>query len=302
MLREHPLDAVLVAGDVNSTMAAALAAAKLGVGVIHLEAGLRSGDWTMPEEINRTVTDRIADLLLCPTDGRARTTCSRRESPADRIDVVGNTMIDSLYRLLPAARSGDPVGRLGLEPGELRARDAASPGARRRRAAARARRSTSLGASSPSGCRSSCRCTRARGRGSTRADVALPRQLLALDPLRLSRLHRARGGAPGSSITDSGGVQEETTALGVPCLTYRTTTERPITVERGHQPACRSGSRPRCGEWALRAIAGPRPQTHSRDPAVGWAAGERAARSVASFLGRIRLGCAARCPWTGELK
>jgi len=96
---------VLVAGDVNSTLAAALAAAKLGVPVIHLEAGLRSGDWTMPEEINRVLCDRLSDLLLCPTPDAVETLCGEGIERA-RAVLVGNTMIDTLFLLADRERAG----------------------------------------------------------------------------------------------------------------------------------------------------------------------------------------------------
>ena len=105
----------MVAGDVNSTMAAALAASKTGTPVAHLESGLRSRDWTMPEEVNRTVTDRISDLLLCPSQDAVDNLVREGVSP-DLIALVGNTMIDSLTRLLPSARQTGAVALHGLEP------------------------------------------------------------------------------------------------------------------------------------------------------------------------------------------
>ena len=118
VLYEHPdLRAVLVAGDVNSTMAAAIAAAKLGLRVIHVESGLRSGDWEMPEEVNRVVTDRVSDLLLCHSS-EAVQNLSREGVSSERVRLVGNTMIDSLFKLLPMARRTGAVARLGLTRGE----------------------------------------------------------------------------------------------------------------------------------------------------------------------------------------
>ena len=107
-------DIVLVYGDVNSTVAAALVATKLGIRVGHVEAGLRSGDWSMPEEINRVVTDRLSDLLLVPSRD-AIDNLVREGVPRERIHFVGNVMIDSLVSALPAAAASDVIGRHALE-------------------------------------------------------------------------------------------------------------------------------------------------------------------------------------------
>ena len=279
VLVEHRFDAVLVAGDVNSTMAAALAAVKLGVGVIHLEAGLRSGDWTMPEEINRTVTDRIADLLLCP-GADARHNLLVEGVPDERIDVVGNTMIDSLHRLLPAARAGDPVSRLGLEAGAYvlvtlhrpaLVDDARLLAATLDSLAGLAERLPVILPLHPR--------TRARLEA---GNVRLPRNIVALDPLPYLDFIALEADAR-LVITDSGGVQEETTAMGVPCLTYRTTTERPITVEQGTNRVV--GLDPEAlSESALRSIASPLPERPPEIPLWDGMAGGRAARSIASLL------------------
>src|SRR6266581_1678181 len=109
-------DVVLLYGDVNSPVAAALVAAKLGLGVGHVEAGLRSGDWSMPEEINRVVTDRLSDLLFIPSCD-ALENLRREGSREDRIHFVGNVMIDSLIWALPAARHLDEPRRRGVSPG-----------------------------------------------------------------------------------------------------------------------------------------------------------------------------------------
>jgi UDP-N-acetylglucosamine 2-epimerase (non-hydrolysing) len=228
-LRERPADAILVAGDVNSTMAAALAATKLGVPVVHLEAGLRSGDWTMPEEVNRVVTDRVADLLVCPSED-ARANLEREGIEPDRIAVVGNTMIDSLKRLLPAALAGSPRAALGLEPGRyalvtlhrpatvddreqlLPLLDVLGDVARE------------LPVVLPLHPRTRARLAEFGG--------AVPDGVLALDALGYLEFIALEAEAR-LVITDSGGVQEEASVLGVPCLTFRTTTERPITITLG---------------------------------------------------------------------
>jgi UDP-N-acetylglucosamine 2-epimerase (non-hydrolysing) len=229
LLLEHRPDALIVAGDVNSTVAAALAAAKLGVPVVHLEAGLRSGDWSMPEEINRVVTDRISDLLLCHCDD-ALENLAAEGVPADRMRLVGNTMIDSLFRLLPAARDRDVLARHGLEAGRYVLVTLHRPALvdEPERLAAVLRVLGGLGESMPVVFPLHPR-TRAR---LAAEDAAGLERLVAVEPLEyldfiaLESLARL-------VVTDSGGVQEETSALGVPCLTYRDNTERPVTTELG---------------------------------------------------------------------
>jgi UDP-N-acetylglucosamine 2-epimerase (non-hydrolysing) len=281
VLLEHRFDAVLVAGDVNSTMAAALAAAKLGVAVIHLEAGLRSRDWTMPEEVNRVVTDRVADLLLCPTDD-ARHNLLLEGVPDERIEEVGNTMIDSLLRLLPVARRRDALTRFGLAAREYVlvtlhrpavVDDAALLAATLTVLADLAHRLPVVLPIHPR--------TRARLR---EAGTPLPQELLALEPLDYLDFIALEADA-GLVITDSGGVQEETTALAVRCLTFRTTTERPITVERGTNELV--GVAPTAlRDAALRALQEPRP---GKPEIALWdgKAGPRAAGSIARFLRRL---------------
>ncbi len=114
-LMANPTDAIVVAGDVNSTMAASLAAAKLGVPIVHVESGLRSRDWTMPEEINRVVTDRISDLLLC-TSADAVENLAAEGIAGPGVALVGNTMIDSLWSLVDEADAHSPLESMGLEP------------------------------------------------------------------------------------------------------------------------------------------------------------------------------------------
>jgi UDP-N-acetylglucosamine 2-epimerase (non-hydrolysing) len=228
LLEDRP-DAVLVAGDVNSTMAAAIAAAKVGVPVIHLESGLRSGDWSMPEEVNRAITDRISDLLLCPSQD-AVANLRGEGIPAHRIAAVGNTMIDSLVRLLDEAKAGQAALRYGVVPGEFALVTLHRP--------ALVDNPELLG-----------KTLRVLGELAGIMPVLLP-----VHPRTRSRLDGASVDGPAGLrlvepmgylefialeadarlvVTDSGGVQEETTILGVPCLTYRTTTERPITISNG---------------------------------------------------------------------
>src|SRR5581483_704244 len=114
-LQKHRPDALIAGGDVNSTMAAALAAVKLGVPIVHVESGLRSRDWTMPEEVNRVVTDRISDLLLC-TSSDAVENLTAEGIEGDSVSLVGNTIIDSFRRLADAADANATLEALGLEP------------------------------------------------------------------------------------------------------------------------------------------------------------------------------------------
>lgn len=221
--------AVLVPGDVNSTLAAALAAAKLHIPVIHLESGLRSGDWTMPEEVNRVLTDRLSDLLLCPSEDAVEN-LAREGIAADRIAVVGNTMIDSLLRLLDPARDTHVRERLGLtERGYVlvtlhRPALVDDPTLLTRTLAILDDIGRELPVVLPLHPRTRSRL-RENGRDRSKG-------LRLLDPLSYLEFIALEADAR-LVITDSGGVQEETSVLGVPCVTYRTTTERPITIELG---------------------------------------------------------------------
>jgi len=226
-------DLVLVAGDVNSTLACALAAAKRTIPVGHVESGLRSRDRTMPEELNRILTDALSDLLFAPSRDAVEN-LEREGIDPSKIHLVGNSMIDSLRRHLPAARARRAPERFAVERGGYavatihRPSNVDDPTRLARlleslrglagflpvifpvhpRTAARIR---DLGGESASG----------RGRG---LEIIPPMGYLDF----LGLLEAAR-----LVLTDSGGIQEETTALGVPCLTLRDNTERPITILEG---------------------------------------------------------------------
>lgn len=225
--REQP-DWLVVYGDVNSTAAAALVAAKAGVRIAHVEAGLRSYDRRMPEEINRIVTDRLADLLLAPSLDAAQTLRDEGE-PEHEIAFVGNVMIDSLfYALADAKRTGFRESR-GLARGQAvvvtlhRPSNVDEPDRLRAIGAALRQIAESRPVVFPAHPRTAERLAAAR--------VDLGRVCL-LEPIRyLEMLDLVEGAA--AVVTDSGGVQEETTALGVPCFTVRENTERPITVTEG---------------------------------------------------------------------
>jgi len=223
-------DIVLVVGDVNSTLAAALVAAKLGIPVAHVEAGLRSFDWSMPEEVNRVVTDRLSTYLFT-TEPSANDNLRREGVPEERIYFVGNTMIDTLDRHLEAARALNAPARYGVSQREYalatlhRPANVDEPGALAAIAAALSKIAESIPVLFPAHPRTVDSIERF-GLGSAfgRTQVLSPRPYLEF----LALMADAR-----VVLTDSGGVQEETTALGVPCLTLRPNTERPVTVTAG---------------------------------------------------------------------
>jgi UDP-N-acetylglucosamine 2-epimerase (non-hydrolysing) len=285
---------VVVPGDVNSTLAAALVAAKLRVPVAHLEAGLRSFDRAMPEEVNRVVTDHVADLLLTPSPDADQNL--EREGLARRAVLVGNLMIDTLRAHLPRARELGAPRAMGLEPRRYavvtlhRPSNVDDPATLLRILGALGRIARELPVVFPVHPR-----TRARLAGADLAAAAAPLRLVEpqgyLDFLSLTSAARL-------VLTDSGGLQEESTALGVPCLTLRENTERPITVSEGTNEVV--GTDPeRIVSAALRALHDPRPP---RCPAL-WDghAGDRAADAVLEFLaGRRTPGLGPRAPATRE--
>jgi UDP-N-acetylglucosamine 2-epimerase (non-hydrolysing) len=218
---------LVVYGDVNSTMAAALVASKLGIRIAHVEAGLRSRDRTMPEEINRLVTDRLADLLLTPSRDAAAILRSEGE-PDDEIVFVGNVMIDSLFHALSAARATGFRAGLGFNGEPIvvtlhRPSNVDDPARLRAIAAALAEIAEDRPVVFPVHPRTRQRLLD--------GGISVGRTKLLAPIGYLEMLDLVDGAFV--VITDSGGLQEETTALGVPCLTVRENTERPITIEEG---------------------------------------------------------------------
>jgi UDP-N-acetylglucosamine 2-epimerase (non-hydrolysing) len=220
-------DAVIVVGDVNSTLACALVAAKSGVTLGHVEAGLRSGDWSMPEEVNRVVTDRVSDQLFAPSpDAVANLRAEGRGD--DQIHLVGNVMVDSLLANLDRARDRGTLTRLGLTAGEYglvtvhRPANVDDPIVLRRLITALNRVAELCPLVLPAHPRLASRLSEATAGPRLRIIPAAG----YLDFIALQAGARI-------VLTDSGGVQEETTALGVPCLTLRDNTERPITITEG---------------------------------------------------------------------
>jgi len=239
VLDEHRPDAVLVVGDVNSTIACALVAVKKGIPIVHVEAGLRSGDRAMPEEINRILTDQISDVLFT-TEHSALDNLVREGISEDKVVFAGNVMIDTLlYNLADAVPAADTraaaadaseshssAGDYGLLTLH-RPSNVDDPDTLARLVAVLVEISAELPLVFPVHPRTRARLADA---GLDAALAAAPITLLPPQGYRemLGLMREAK-----AVFTDSGGIQEETTALGVPCITLRESTERPITVEAG---------------------------------------------------------------------
>lgn len=246
----HRPDWLIVVGDVNSTVAAALTGTKLGIATVHLEAGLRSRDRTMPEELNRIATDALSDVLWTPS-ADADANLLAEGIPADRITRVGNIMLDSFERARPAIAAAAVPGELGLagtfygvvtlhrpsnvdDPGQL---------ARLVRCLTDVQRRLPL--VFPVHPRTAARLAE------TGLDAALEAAGVRLvAPLSYVRFMSLVMGAA-AIITDSGGIQEETTYLGIPCFTLRENTERPITITEGTNRLATAASLPALLETAL---------------------------------------------------
>ena len=228
LLEEKP-DAVLVVGDVNSTMACALVAKKLGVRVIHVEAGLRSFDREMPEEINRVVTDALSDLLLVTEESGCRNLIAEGV-PRDRVFLVGNLMIDSLRANMNSAKQSDVLSRLSAKAGSYglvtlhRPSNVDDPG----HLAEIVETLSSIAGEIPLYWPVHPR-TRA---GLHEHKIPMHPHIYLTDPLGYFDFLWLMSNSS-AVLTDSGGIQEETTVLGIPCLTLRDNTERPATIEEG---------------------------------------------------------------------
>ncbi|MBW1947748.1 MAG: UDP-N-acetylglucosamine 2-epimerase (non-hydrolyzing) [Deltaproteobacteria bacterium] len=232
LMADRP-DLVVVAGDVNSTAACALAAVKLGIRVAHLEAGLRSFDRTMPEEINRVVTDSIADYLWTPSrDGNEN--LLREGIASEKITMVGNIMIDSLVMMTPAIRAEQERERIGLESGLYGVVTLHRP-------------------SNVDDRGTLYELCKALGRIAEKTPLVFPvhprthnqlerfgllhlladsKGIILTEPMGYKAFMNLVFGCR-FAITDSGGLQEETTYLLIPCVTLRSNTERPVTVTQG---------------------------------------------------------------------
>jgi UDP-N-acetylglucosamine 2-epimerase (non-hydrolysing) len=225
---------VVVVGDVNSTLACALVAAKLrhsiGCRVAHVEAGLRARDWAMPEEVNRVLTDRLSDLLLTPSTDAASNLLQEGIEP-EKIVFVGNVMIDTLLRMLPSARAMDAPSQVGVggQPFALATLHRPSNVDARERLHIIL---NSLGVISRTLPVVLPLHPRTRQRVEEFGLESLLAPIKAVPPLGYTQMLGLQA-ASAVVVTDSGGVQEETTVLGIPCVTLRETTERPVTVTKG---------------------------------------------------------------------
>ncbi len=282
-------DWVVVVGDINSTLACALVVAKLrhqlGCRLAHVEAGLRSGDWSMPEEVNRVLTDRLSDLLLTPSPD-AEPNLLAEGIGRDRIVFAGNVMIDTLNRMLPAARRLNAPGSLGIERPYLvctlhRPSNVDVPEPLRVILSVLAALARDFDVVLPMHPR-----TRERVNAFGLEPMLAP--LKITEPMGYSMMLGLQDGAA-AVITDSGGIQEETTVLGIPCVTVRESTERPVTITEGTN---------RLAPWPLeegtlldtvrRAIAEPRGPAGRVVP-EGWdgRASERIVDALVTFAGGI---------------
>lgn len=231
VVQERKPDAVLVVGDVNSTIACGLVAVKLGVKLIHVEAGLRSFDRTMPEEINRLLTDAISDLMFC-SEAAGVENLRREGVPEERIQLAGNVMIDTLLRNKAVADRSAIVSDLGLTPKRYavltlhRPSNVDDPAVLSRLMAVLDRIAERLPIVFPMHPRTRSKLD---ALGGPRPD---PARWKLIEPQGYLEFLKLMGEAK-LVLTDSGGIQEETTILGVPCVTLRDNTERPVTVEMG---------------------------------------------------------------------
>ena len=262
VLAREEVDAVVVQGDTNSTLAGALAAAKLGIPVGHVEAGLRSFDREMPEEVNRVVVDHVADLLFAPTEESEE--YLERESVPGEVEVTGNTIVDTLFEYRDdAARTElltEGIPGVDLEPGSFdlltahRAENVDDPErfASLLEGVGRAARAADRTVVYPVHPRASERLEQ--------FDLAVPTEIRVVEPMEFFEFLALEATAD-LVFTDSGGVQEEACILGTPCVTLRYSTERPETVRVGAN--CLAGldpddivdaaarMRPKAGDWAV---------------------------------------------------
>lgn len=274
-------DLVVVAGDVNSTLAGALAAAKVGISVCHVESGLRSFDWQMPEEHNRRVADHLSSLLLTHSES-ANENLAAEAIPEERIAFVGNTMIDTLLANVDAARSLEAWREHGLQPGDYvlvtlhRPNLVDDPELLARTIDALDDVAGSLPVIFP---------VHPRTQRTLESAGLADRTKVSLVPPLPYRAFLSLEAEAAAVVTDSGGVQEETTVLGVPCFTLRDNTERPVTIELGTNTLL--GLEPE----ALREIPSllAEPKTGEVPPLWDGHAGERAADAVERLLSLVEV-------------
>ncbi|MFJ2519789.1 non-hydrolyzing UDP-N-acetylglucosamine 2-epimerase [Cellulosimicrobium cellulans] len=268
-----PDPTVVVYGDVNSTLAGAIVGKKLGLGVVHVESGLRSRDMTMPEEQNRLMVDAIADLLLC-TSSDAVDNLLAEGRASESIRLVGNTMIDSLYRVLESSGGNKPGDTYAVgtfhRPSNVDSRESAIEVVETLRSVA-----SRLPLTLP---------LHPRSRGSLFSlGLAEIPNIRVVEPMGYREFCHLVAGAS-LVVTDSGGIQEETTALGIPCLTLRENTERPITILQGSNRLVSSQTI----EAAIDEVLSDRWRPGGIPELWEGAAGPRAATAILEFEERAR--------------
>lgn len=278
----HRPDAVIVVGDVNATAACAMVGAKLGIPVVHLEAGLRSRDRSMPEEINRLVTDAIADLLWTPSRD-ADANLLAEGVAAEKIDCIGNIMLDSFEMLRERICAAGTREALGLSKHAYAVVTLHRPSNVDRREkltellaalAAVAQEIDVVFAIHP-------RTKKKLEDFGLLAMISADARIRATDPLSYIEFMNLIMHAT-IAITDSGGIQEETTYLGIPCATLRANTERPVTVTEGTNRLLQPAALPAA---VREALSGKWPKGRRPERWDGHAA-ERAAMSLKRFLSR----------------
>lgn len=280
---EHRPDCIIVVGDVNSTAACSMVGAKLWIPVVHLEAGLRSGDRSMPEEINRLVTDAIADVLWTPSED-ANDNLAAEGVSADKIDLIGNIMIDSFEMLRETIEASNAREELRLASGEyalvtlhrpsnVDALETLQPIVDALQSVAD--RMPVVFVAHP-------RTIKSLKQFGLHEGLSAAKNVTLLEPLPYVDFMNVVTGA-GAVITDSGGLQEETTYLGIPCLTLRENTERPVTMTLGTNRLVRAAT---LQDELNRILAGDWPKGE-RPPLWDGRTASRAVESLARRIGGL---------------
>ena len=280
VVQQYQPDWIVVPGDVNSTVACALVASKMGVRVAHVEAGLRSGDRAMPEEINRILTDHLADILFT-TEPSANENLAREGIPVEKVHFVGNVMIDTLVRLLPRAETLWPMlqERFALTSYVLvtlhRPSNVDTPETLAEILTALDEIGQMVRVLFPVHPRTRRRIAESGLRFN-------PHHVQLAEPLGYMEFLTLQAHAS-LVLTDSGGIQEETTYLGVPCLTARANTERPVTITDGTNQLVAS-TRQALVTAAARVLDNPSLAARAHRPAL-WDG--RAAERIAAILSEV---------------
>ena len=288
VLIDEQVDGVVVVGDVNSTVAGALVASKLQIPVIHAEAGLRSFDRSMPEEINRLVTDSISDLLLV-TEESGRQNLLIEGKHEEQISFVGNLMVDSLLRHLGDALKSNVHQRVGISSESYglitlhRPANVDDPATLGEIFAALRAISRDLPLYWP---------VHPRTRNRLEAIAAeLPGRIHLLDPLSYFDFLHMQAKAS-VILTDSGGIQEESTVLGVTCLTLRENTERPATIDYGTNTLVGTSTESILDGWRSSRNS---PKSHSVPPLWDGQAGKRSLQAIQRFYAARPVLLSAKC-------